>query len=52
MKTFIKEYLGYAFYLYGLLCFAVSIVRFGVMDCPHRYTDYLFPLSKLHCEVK
>lgn len=20
-------------------------------DCKHRYVDYIFPLSKIHCEV-
>jgi len=39
------------FYFAATLIFWV--LRFGLgADCVHRYMDYIFPLTKLHCEVK
>lgn len=39
------------FMIYLIISLVFLFIRFLPMDCKHRYIDFLFPLSKLHCEV-
>jgi hypothetical protein len=43
--------LGFALYIYALLSVFALMFRLAEMDCKHRYVDYVFPFSKIHCEV-
>lgn len=48
MKNYIFEILA----VYSVVALVVVLIRFMAMDCAHRYADYVFPLSKLHCEIR
>lgn len=36
---------------YFMLSFFIWMFRVLPMDCEHRYLDYVFPITMLHCKV-
>ncbi len=51
MKQYMAEIIWTILWLYFLIALFVWMIRAIEMDCAHRYVDYVFPISKLHCEI-
>lgn len=46
-----KENFLIGLYIYAILSLCLWGFRAMSTDCAHRYMDYVFPITKLHCEV-
>lgn len=46
------EKVVFIIFCYLILSFFMWFIRLGTnADCEHRYMDYVFPITKLHCKV-
>lgn len=52
MKNATKEFLESVLWIYVIMSVLCWIVRMSAGgDCEHRYIDYVFPITLLHCKV-
>lgn len=49
--NFLKQNAENLMFCYFLASAVALAIRFGFMDCEHRYIDYVLPVSKIHCKV-
>lgn len=48
---FIRENIEGIVYAYIMASIMALFLRLGLMDCEHRYVDYVLPASKIHCKI-